>query len=168
MLIGGLAVAVWGEPRLTRDVDFKVGATRAGIDRLLEVLGPGCVPASPEAVSFAHQTGVLFLQAPEQTRIDLLLAEAGFDHLALSRGVLVEVAQGVSARLCSPEDLVIYKLLSTRPRDREDALSVVRRQADKLDDAYVEDMLGQFEAALDDSSLLEIYRSLRQQGRTAP
>ena len=35
-VIGGLAVAVWGEPRLTRDVDFKVLAdflTAAGSRR---------------------------------------------------------------------------------------------------------------------------------------
>jgi hypothetical protein len=40
VLIGGLAVAAWGRPRLTDDVDLKVGATRKDILRLIELLEP--------------------------------------------------------------------------------------------------------------------------------
>ena len=68
---------------------------------------------------------------------------------------------GVVARLCSPEDLVIYKLISTRLRDHEDAQSVIRRQGSSLDDDYVLDWLRQFEEALDDSTLVAEYRRLR-------
>ena len=60
-VIGGLAVAAWGDPRLTRDVDLKVLAGRPDIPRLLEVLGPTYRPASLEAREFAKQFGVLFL-----------------------------------------------------------------------------------------------------------
>jgi len=38
IVIGGMAVAAWGEPRLTRDVDLKVLLSRQEADRLLEVL----------------------------------------------------------------------------------------------------------------------------------
>ena len=54
-----------------------------------------------------------------------------------------------------------YKLVSTRLRDHEDAASVVRRQGDKLDDSYVLHWLGQFEHALDDSTLVAEYTRLR-------
>ena len=46
------------------------------------------------------------------------------------------------------------KLVSTRLRDHEDVASVVRRQDDKLDDRYVLHWLGQFEKALDGSTLV--------------
>lgn len=165
IVIGGLAVAVWGEPRLTRDVDLKVGASRADVDRLLNVLAPSFQPAHPEAIAFARKSGVLFLESAEGIRLDLLLAEAGFDELALERGVVAELRPGLKARLCSPEDLILYKLISTRPRDRQDAETISRRQGDALDDEYVEEILRQFEVALDDSTLLETYREIRAKPR---
>jgi len=58
-------------------------------------------------------------------------------------------------------DLIIYKLISLRPRDHADAESVVRRQGDSLDDTYVLDILRQFEQALDDSTLVAEYQRLR-------
>jgi hypothetical protein len=68
----------------------------------------------------------------------------------------------VTLQLCSPEDLLIYKLISTRPRDHEDARGVVQRQADSLDDAYIIGWLKQFEAAFDDSTLVSTYHQLRR------
>lgn len=66
-----------------------------------------------------------------------------------------------SVVVCSPEDLIIYKLISTRQRDLDDAQSVVYRQGDALDDDYVLTWLRRFEQALDDSTLVATYRRLR-------
>ena len=38
MTIGGIAVGVWGEPRLTRDIDIKVLVRRDDRARLLTIL----------------------------------------------------------------------------------------------------------------------------------
>jgi hypothetical protein len=38
IVIGGIAVAAWGEPRLTRDVDLKILLSRSNADRLLKIL----------------------------------------------------------------------------------------------------------------------------------
>jgi hypothetical protein len=37
-IIGGIAVSVWGEPRLTQDTDIRVALGRDDSDRLLRVL----------------------------------------------------------------------------------------------------------------------------------
>jgi hypothetical protein len=52
VLIGGLAVSAWGEPRGTRDVDLKVLLKREDAQRLLDLLGADFVPlhADPFAV----------------------------------------------------------------------------------------------------------------------
>jgi hypothetical protein len=71
---------------------------------------------------------------------------------------------GVPVQMCSSEDLIVYKLLSSRPRDQEDAVGIVRRQGDALDDAYVLSWLRQFEEALDDSTLVETYQQMRKRG----
>ena len=41
VVIGGVAVAVWGEPRVTRDVDLKVSLGRDSAQQLLQALAPG-------------------------------------------------------------------------------------------------------------------------------
>ena len=104
---------------------------------------------------------MLFIRDGLGTRLDLLLADTPYDETAIQRGRQVEIEPGVSIRICSPEDLIIYKLISTRLRDHEDAGSVIKRQADTLDDAYVIGWLEQFERALDDSTLVIGYKQLR-------
>lgn len=103
--------------------------------------------------------GILFVEDPDGTRIDFLLADMSFDLHAIERAERIKLGD-VSAMVCSAEDLIIYKLLSSRPRDYDDARSVVRRQGKGLDRGYVEMWLRQFEAALDDSTLIASFRSL--------
>lgn len=160
-IVGGVAVGVWGEPRVTRDVDVKVLLTRDEAARLLDALAPDYRSLIEEPLRSSASTGVLFVQDDLGTRLDLLLTETSFDAQAVRRAQPVELEPGLEARVCTPEDLIIYKLVSTRQRDYEDAASVVRRQGDALNDAYVIDWLRQFEQALADSTLVAEYRRLR-------
>lgn len=161
MVIGGVAVALWGEPRVTRDVDLKILLGREEADRLLAVLPPDYAPLLPDPRRALKEQAMLFVQDSAGTRLDLLLADTPYDVQAIRRGQSVEVEPGATIRVCSPEDLVIYKLVSTRLRDHEDAASIIRRQGDKLDDRYVLHWLRQFEQALDDSTLVAEYTRLR-------
>lgn len=65
-------------------------------------------------------------------------------------------------QFCTLEDLLVYKLMSPRPRDHADCETIIKRQDDKLDDAYVENWLRQFEIALDDSTLIQEFRRPRR------
>ena len=164
VVIGGVAVATWGNPRVTRDVDLKVLLGREDADRLLALLSPDYVPLLPDPLTVLRQQAVLFVTDWDGVRFDLLLAETPYDHEAIRRGREVEVAPGITIRICSPEDLIIYKMISTRARDHEDARSVVHRQGDALDDRYVIRWLRWFERALDDSTLVAQY--LQWRGRS--
>jgi len=110
-----------------------------------------------------RQQALLFVADRAGVRFDLLLAETPYDHEAIRRGCEVEAAPGITIRLCSPEDLIIYKTISTRARDHEDAQSVVDRQGDALDDRSVIHWLRQFKLALDDSTLVAQYKQWRGQ-----
>lgn len=160
IVIGGLAVAIWGEPRLTRDVDLKVLLQRDRAELLVKALPAGfrCLADGPEET--LRRVGFLFVQDAAGIRIDLLLAETGFDVEAVSRKRQIEM-MGEHIAVCTAEDLIVYKLISTRPRDHDDVLGVMRRQKDKLDDDYVTSWLYQFEQALDDSTLVTSYREMR-------
>lgn len=47
VVIGGVAVALWGEPRVARDVDLKILLGREEADRLLAALAPDYTPLLP-------------------------------------------------------------------------------------------------------------------------
>jgi len=166
-VIGGLAVGAWGEPRLTRDADLKVLARRDERSRVLHLLADFTpLHADPDEAFRRH--GVAFFQDPAGTRIDVMLAETSFDETVIGRAHLIELQPGLAVRLCSAEDLIIYKAVSLRTRDRLDIEGIVRRQGDRLDDRYVEDWLRQFEQALDDSTLVAEYRRLRDRFAGTP
>ncbi|MBI3763890.1 MAG: hypothetical protein HY260_18765 [Chloroflexi bacterium] len=160
--IGGIAVGVWGRARLTRDVDLKVLLDRDSRRRLLDVLLPDCTPLHADPDAALRFNGILFVRDPAGVRIDFALADTEFDEVAVSRGRAVELAPGKIGRVCSPEDLIILKLISTRERDAGDAASVISRQGDELDDGYLLDWLTKLEQALADSTIVRTYRQMRE------
>lgn len=165
-VVGGIALSVWGEPRATRDVDLRVLLGRKEAHRLLAVLANDYVLLAEDPLATLRKMGFLFVQDQSGVRLDLLLADTAFDREVVRRARPVEMAPGKVIQVCSPEDLLIYKLISTRPRDHEDAASIVYRQGGALDDEYIERWLRAFELALDDSTLLQEYRRLRKETPT--
>jgi hypothetical protein len=162
VLIGGLAVSAWGEPRGTRDVDLKVMLKREDAQRLLDLLGADFTPLHADPLQAIRQNGVLLVHNPLGVRVDLLLADTEFDEAAIRRGRSIELQPDRTARVCSPEDFIVYKLLAPRGRDYDDLVSVIHRQGGALDDAYVIKWLKEFERALDDNTLVNTYQQMRQ------
>lgn len=162
MVIGGQAVLVHGEPRLTRDIDVTLGV---GIDRLPDVLrvvdAAGLQPlVEPE--SFVRDTMVLpCSDAGSGVRVDLVFSESGFEREAIRRATPVRVGE-VEVRFATPEDLVVQKVVAGRPRDLEDVRSVLARQP-ALDRGRVEQLLRQFEQVVD-LPLIERWREASRDG----
>lgn len=162
VVIGGLAVSAWGEPRLTRDADIKVLARRDERGHILQLVADFTpLHADPDEAFRRH--GIAFFHDPAGTRIDVMLAETSFDETAIGRARLIDMKPGLAVRVCSPEDLIVYKMISLRTQDRVDVEGIIRRQGNHLDDHYVENWLRLFEQALDDSTLISEYRRLRRQ-----
>ena len=159
-IIGGIAQSVWGIPRATRDVDLKVLLDRDSSERLLQILGNDYRYLHSNPLANLRGNGMVFVIDPEDVRVDLLLADTPYDERVISRAVEFDLMAGLQGRVCTAEDLIILKLISTREQDHVDAAAVVRRQAAALDHAYVRNWLRQFEQALDDSTLLAEYDRL--------
>lgn len=162
IVIGGLAAAIWGEPRATRDADLKVLLTREETARLLDCLPPDRYEMSSDSSEMLERLGFLFIRETGGARLDILLAENAFDVEAVRRSRRVEVLPDLTLTVCAPEDLIIYKMISTRARDHADVPGIFRRQRKTLDHDYVEGWLSQFELALDDSTLVRSYRRMRE------
>src|SRR5262245_35348258 len=161
MVIGGLAVAVWGEPRATRGADIKLRLTRNDRSRLLAAMPADSYEIPSESDELLQRFGFLFIRDTDGIRIDLLLSETAFDLEAVGRNQTVEVLPGLTPRICAPEDLIIYKMISTRARDHADVPGIILRQRGKLDNLYVERWLRQFELALDDSTLVNSFKRMQ-------
>lgn len=159
-LVGGLAVSAWGKARLTKDIDLKVNIDRQNLAAFQHSLLGQYRPLSEEALAAAPAMGLLFLLDRDDVRIDLMLLDTSFDEKVLERAQPVELAPGEIYPVASPEDIIVYKLLSTRPHDLADAASIVKRQGKNLDRRYLRRWLEEFEAALDDSSLVNTFLTL--------
>jgi hypothetical protein len=107
-----------------------------------------------------RRLGLAFFQDSKGIRIDVMLADTIFDEAAIERARTVILFKGKTIRVCTAEDLVVYKMLSTRIKDRADVESVIQKQGETLDNEYIEGWLTQFEEALADSTLVKEFRKM--------
>lgn len=142
-LYGGLLTAVYGEPRETRDADLAVTDVKA--DRALAALLAQRVES---VVAFADvQFGGLVLDrltllgsdtSTGLNTIDLVRPRSRrYASLAVERSVRT-LLRGRAVRVLTLEDYILFKVLSTRTRDVEDAQAALRRSGALLDRTLVE------------------------------
>jgi predicted nucleotidyltransferase len=145
MVIGGQAVLLYAEPRLTRDIDITLGLSAARLPTLLEIITVlGLKVRVQSAEDFVRQTMVLPCEeAASSIRIDFIFSTSPYEAVALSRVRRVKIG-GSEVRYASVEDLIIHKLVAARPRDIEDVRSVLLRNPG-YDRAYVQRWLEDFE-----------------------
>jgi len=93
MIIGGQAVLLYGEPRLTRDVDLTVAATPEEFDRVWRVVQEAQLqPLIEDPRSFVRQTWVLpTLDAESGLRVDLIFSGTPYERQAIARAQAVPV-----------------------------------------------------------------------------
>ena len=153
MVIGGVANLMWGQPRATLDVDASILVEETNWSGVITALRRHfrVIPSDP--LTFVRDTHVLPVETEQGVRIDLVWAWLPYEHKAIARAVCEDIA-GCQVRVCRPEDLIIHKIISDRPKDREDVQAVVRRQAGRLDRAYLTRIVQALARALDRPDLL--------------
>jgi hypothetical protein len=81
MVIGGIANAVWGRPRATRDADFKILIGDFSIDQIVGLIGSQFTYRTSDPHSFAHQTYVLPIYSSNGIEVDIILGFLPYDKL---------------------------------------------------------------------------------------
>jgi predicted nucleotidyltransferase len=144
-VIGGIAVAVWGEPRATFDVDL-VALTQSeqGDDLYAAIAAGSPFLSAPELLSLPPSTRILRAhltgrQAAETSVIlvDFIFLDPAFTRSVVDRRIRVQI-EGVSIAVSSPEDLILIKLHAGRVKDIEDIKGILVHQRDFLDRLYVD------------------------------
>jgi hypothetical protein len=161
MLIGGLAVIARGVPRQTIDIDAVVQGEGLDVESLCHLLErSGFIPRIPDAMAFARQRQVLLMRhAPSGIPLDLSLGWLPFECDAMARATPVDLA-GVTLPVATAEDLVVFKAVAWRDRDKGDIERLVIRHGDTFDFTRMRATLAQFYEALDEPERLQEFETL--------
>lgn len=162
MVIGGYANLVWGSARLTRDLDLTIELEDSRLGALITILASKYTVLPPDPEKFCRETRVLPMATDQGVRVDLIVAGLPYEEQAIRRAVNVAVG-GRSVRVCTAEDLIIHKLVSDRPRDREDVESVIRRQGPKLNRNYLDPIVQGLSVDLERPEIWSFYEGCVQQ-----
>jgi hypothetical protein len=162
MVIGGQAVLLHGEPRLTQDIDITLGMAP---DRVAEVLTicetVDCAPLPEDPSAFARRTFVLpVADRASGIRVDFIFSTTPYEQEAIERAQMVSI-EGTLVPFATPEDLILHKLFAGRPRDLEDVRGVIARKGSTIDWGYVERWAVEFSVVEGRGNLPEIVRSAR-------
>jgi len=146
MLVGSLASGVFGEARLTLDIDIVIELPPAQIDAFCQAFPEPEYYVSAKAARDAVARGGQFnvIHIPSGNKIDFMIArrdEWGRTQVARRREELI--IPGRSGFLASPEDVILGKMLYYREGEHEkhlrDVAAMLRISGDEIDREYVGD-----------------------------
>lgn len=166
--IGGIAVQAWSEPRVTDDVDLTVITGFGGEDDVIDVFlqQDWLLPRREDARSFANRHRILLLKTAQGVGVDIAMGAFPFEELAAERARMHELTPGALLRLCTPEDLIVFKTFAARPRDwRDIEMTIVRQGDDALDWNYIVEQLTPLLALKEQPELLQQLMQLRESAK---
>lgn len=167
MIIGGIAVIARGVPRQTVDIDMALWGEALDLQALLTSLAAhGLVARIRDAADFAREHQVLLLRhEPTGIPVDLSLAWLPFERVALERAQMVDFG-GVAVRVATAEDLVIYKAVAWRERDRTDIERLLVLHGRAIDLDRVRRVVREFAEALEDPGRIDELEALIARARS--
>jgi predicted nucleotidyltransferase len=159
MIIGGQAILLYGEPRLTKDIDVTLGLGTEGLDRVMQsVQNLKFKIIVPDAEEFVQDTMVLpTLHDKSGIRVDFIFSFSAYEHQAIKKAKRVKIGTQ-DVNFASLEDVIIHKIIAGRARDLEDIRSVILKNPD-FNQKYIEKWLKEFDASLNGNHL-ETFRNV--------
>jgi hypothetical protein len=168
VIIGGAALPRWGEPRFTKDVDLMAMASLVeGVEPLARLVLSKFPARRPDTLDLARVARVLTVRASNGCDLDISLGLPGFEEQVIERAVDYELEPGKVVRVCSAEDLIVYKCVAGRPQDLTDVDGIVIRQRDKLDTPYIRQWLRHYTDLASDPEIVERFERAWRSARRA-
>lgn len=148
IIIGDQAVLLYGNPRMTNDIDVTLGVDIdifQGIFEFAENMGFKCLVDNPK--DFVIKTMVLpLMETLTKIKIDMIFSNSEFEKKAIERANKIEV-DGYKICFASLEDIIVFKIFSGRPRDIEDVKNIIVKNP-HFDQKYIQDQLLNFDKEL--------------------
>lgn len=128
------------------------------IDRLLKRF----VPRIPNARAFAQQNRVVLLRTRSGIALDVSCGAFAFEESVIFRARKVQIRPGVRLRLCTAEDLIVYKSFASRPIDWMDVESIIaKQQRKKLGWRYIDAQIKPLAELKEDRQIVPKLNELR-------
>ena len=162
MVIGGQAVLLYGEPRLTRDIDITMGMGVDGLDRIKKIIKAiGLKSLVEKEREFVKRNMVLpTLDKKSGIRVDFIFSFSTYGRQAIERAKDIKLGNSI-VRFASLEDVVIHKVIAGRARDFDDAKSILLKNP-KYDSVYIKKWLKQFDKSLG-GKFLRVFRNIEKE-----
>lgn len=145
LLVGSVASAAYGEPRLTLDIDVVAALTAAQLPRFLSFFHAPeyyvSADAAAEAVRKERQFNII--HPASGWKIDVIVKKTDeFDQSRFARKRNIPVFPDRPASVASPEDIIIKKMEYYREGGSEkhlrDIVGILRVSGDGLDVSHIE------------------------------
>ncbi|MFH1222998.1 MAG: nucleotidyl transferase AbiEii/AbiGii toxin family protein [Pseudomonadota bacterium] len=160
MIIGGHAVILYGEPRLTRDIDITLGVDQEKLPELLNVCKKLKFKILPDNVeAFVNKTMVLpVVDTATNIRVEFIFSYTLYEKTALNRVNNVNI-NGTPVCFASCEDIIVHKIFAQRPRDIEDVKSILLKNKN-IDKKYIRKWLTELELTCPDKKFVVLFDNL--------
>jgi hypothetical protein len=129
LVVGAYAVAIYAQPRATKDLDILVKADPENARAVFAALSQFGAPLEGVTTSDFAQPGPFFRMGHAPIGIDVLTLIQGVDFDAVwPRRVedVIDAKSGLKAFFISAEDLVTAKLAAGRPQDLADVDAILK------------------------------------------
>lgn len=132
IVIGGQAVLLYGEPRLTNDIDIILGRDTDSLPLILEICKKlTFVPLVKNKLDeFVGETMVLpCVDKKTGIKVDFIFSFTDFEKEAIKRANKIKILKR-EVPYASIEDLIIFKIVAGRERDLEDVRIIMLKNPD--------------------------------------
>lgn len=159
MLTGAIASSYYGLPRTTYDIDVVVDPQLMDANKFINLArGAGFKVHKQEILELIRVGNRFTMQSRGGFKIDFWLARTEFERMAFKRKRRAKIYNQV-IWVCSPEDIILSKLRSGRPRDIEDIEGMLARLK-RLDKNYLLSWASEFNLKAQLKKIMKKYRLL--------
>jgi hypothetical protein len=139
-LIGGIAISVHGQTRVTDDVDLIIdGDVDCALALASALDETEFGPFFSEVAEVVERAFILpLLHRKTHLKLDVAVGLSGFEKQAVARAQR-HLVLGTVVPVATAEDLLIMKILAGRPQDEQDVHGLVIASGDRLDWDYCQE-----------------------------
>jgi predicted nucleotidyltransferase len=165
MIIGGQAVLIYGEPRLTKDIDVTLGIGLEGLPKIKAMVKSLDLKSLVSDIDRFVKETMVFPVIDEKSgiRVDFILSYSPYERQAIERAGNIAMGR-TKVKFAALEDVVIHKMIAGRPRDMED-IRIILLKNPGYDPDYIEKWLMEFDLSLGKKYLNE-FRTIKKKLKT--
>jgi len=160
-LFGAQAVALYGVPRTTADVDVTL-LCDADVGVVLDALRQSGIEPLVDDVAFIQRARVIPARHPASGwRLDVVLGGPGLEQQIAAEAVEMQIEKA-RVPVLRLEHLLVLKVLAQRPQDLADVARLLEVRGDVVRFDEVVELLSALEAGLEESGLVDAFERVRR------